>query len=38
MIERAQVMRGWLELARECRCGSLDVCDLFSAEVSPRRR
>ena len=29
LIERAERMRGWLELARECRCGSLDVCDLF---------
>jgi MerR family redox-sensitive transcriptional activator SoxR len=32
LIERAEAMRRWLELARECRCGSLDVCDLFSAE------
>jgi MerR family redox-sensitive transcriptional activator SoxR len=32
LIERAELMRGWLELARECRCGSLDVCALFSAE------
>lgn len=32
LIARVERMRGWLELARECRCGSLDVCDLF-AEV-----
>jgi MerR family redox-sensitive transcriptional activator SoxR len=31
LIERANAMRGWLELARECRCRSLDVCDLFAA-------
>ena len=30
LIERANLMRGWLELARECRCGSLDVCELFA--------
>jgi DNA-binding transcriptional MerR regulator len=29
LIERAQTMKGWLELARECRCASLDICDLF---------
>lgn len=31
LIERAERMRTWLELARECRCGSLDVCSLFVA-------
>lgn len=30
LIERARVMRGWLELARGCRCGSLDACELFA--------
>lgn len=29
LIERAEGMRRWLELAAECRCGSLDVCALF---------
>jgi MerR family redox-sensitive transcriptional activator SoxR len=29
LIERAEVMQRWLELASECRCGSLDVCALF---------
>ena len=29
LIERAQAMKQWLELATECRCGSLDVCQLF---------
>ena len=31
LIERALAMRAWLELARECRCGGLDVCELFAA-------
>ncbi|MGH3091666.1 MAG: MerR family transcriptional regulator, partial [Gaiellaceae bacterium] len=26
LIERAQTMKGWLELAAECRCASLDIC------------
>lgn len=30
LIERAQAMKEWLELAAECRCGSLDVCTLFT--------
>jgi MerR family transcriptional regulator, redox-sensitive transcriptional activator SoxR len=34
LIERAEAMKQWLELARECRCGSLDVCGLFSADRS----
>ena len=32
LIERAERMKRWLELARECQCGSLDVCALFSSE------
>jgi MerR family redox-sensitive transcriptional activator SoxR len=32
LIERAQAMKGWLELAAECRCASLDICDLFASE------
>jgi DNA-binding transcriptional MerR regulator len=32
LIERAQAMKGWLELAAQCRCGSLDVCDLFASD------
>jgi MerR family redox-sensitive transcriptional activator SoxR len=36
LIERAQVMKGWLELAAECRCASLDICDLF-ASADPSR-
>ena len=30
LIERAEAMKGWLELAAECRCSSLDVCELFA--------
>lgn len=29
LIERAQRMRGWLSLAGECRCETLDACPLF---------
>jgi MerR family redox-sensitive transcriptional activator SoxR len=32
LIERAEQVERWLELAAECQCGSLDVCGLFSAE------
>ena len=39
LIESAQAMKGWLELAAECRCASLDVCDLFvSDDPSHARR
>jgi MerR family transcriptional regulator, redox-sensitive transcriptional activator SoxR len=34
LIERAQAMKGWLELAAECRCATLDVCDLFADDQS----
>ena len=30
LIERAEAMKGWLELAAECRCSSLDVCELLA--------
>jgi MerR family transcriptional regulator, redox-sensitive transcriptional activator SoxR len=32
LIERAQAVKGWLELAAECRCASLDICDLFAVD------
>jgi MerR family transcriptional regulator, redox-sensitive transcriptional activator SoxR len=32
LIERAQALKGWLELAAECRCASLDICDLFAVD------
>jgi MerR family transcriptional regulator, redox-sensitive transcriptional activator SoxR len=32
LIERAQALKGWLELAADCRCASLDICDLFAVD------
>jgi MerR family redox-sensitive transcriptional activator SoxR len=29
LIERAQLVRSWLEAAADCRCPSLDACPLF---------
>ena len=29
LIARAEAMRAWLELARECTCSSLELCALF---------
>ncbi len=29
LIQRAQAVRQWLEIARTCDCDSVDVCDLF---------
>lgn len=36
LIERAQTMKRWLELAADCRCASLDVCSLFGPDVDAR--
>jgi MerR family transcriptional regulator, redox-sensitive transcriptional activator SoxR len=33
-IARAELVRGWLELAADCRCPTLDECPLF--DVPPR--
>jgi DNA-binding transcriptional MerR regulator len=33
LISRAETMKGWLELAAQCRCASLDVCDLFATDA-----
>jgi DNA-binding transcriptional MerR regulator len=30
LIERAQAVRRWLELAKTCDCASVDVCALFT--------
>jgi MerR family redox-sensitive transcriptional activator SoxR len=30
LIARAEAMREWLTKARECRCSSLELCDLFA--------
>ena len=39
MIERAQVVRRWLEAAQSCECPSLDDCCLFAAaELPPLER
>jgi hypothetical protein len=35
LIECARKMKGWLQLAAECRCALLDVCDLFAADDLP---
>jgi MerR family transcriptional regulator, redox-sensitive transcriptional activator SoxR len=36
LIERAQAMKEWFELAAECRCASLDICDLFASDGPSR--
>jgi hypothetical protein len=33
LIRRAETMKRWLELAAQCRCASLDVCDLFATDA-----
>jgi MerR family transcriptional regulator, redox-sensitive transcriptional activator SoxR len=33
LIDQAQTMKRWLELAAECRCASLDVCGLFETDT-----
>lgn len=35
LLERAQAMKDWLEVARECGCASPDECGLF--QPAPRR-
>jgi MerR family transcriptional regulator, redox-sensitive transcriptional activator SoxR len=30
LIARAEAMRAWLLMARECRCSSLELCALFA--------
>jgi MerR family transcriptional regulator, redox-sensitive transcriptional activator SoxR len=30
LIARAQAVKAWLELARSCDCGTVDVCSLFT--------
>jgi MerR family redox-sensitive transcriptional activator SoxR len=36
LIERAQAIKGWLVLAADCRCASLDVCELFATDDPSR--
>ena len=35
LIERARLVRTWLEAASECRCPTLDDCPLFDDERAP---
>jgi MerR family redox-sensitive transcriptional activator SoxR len=37
MLERATVVRGWLEAAARCECLSLDDCCLFDDSALPPR-
>jgi DNA-binding transcriptional MerR regulator len=39
MIDRAELVRGWLEHAADCKCPFLDDCPLFDepTELPPRR-
>jgi MerR family redox-sensitive transcriptional activator SoxR len=37
LIERAEVVRGWLEDAARCVCPTLDDCPLFDPEQLPER-
>jgi MerR family redox-sensitive transcriptional activator SoxR len=32
LIARAEAMREWLTMARECTCSSLDLCGLFAGQ------
>jgi MerR family redox-sensitive transcriptional activator SoxR len=38
LIERAETMKRWLELAAACRCASLEICDLFAADAPTSAR
>ena len=35
LIERSQLVRGWLELAARCECPDLDQCPLFDEAALP---
>jgi DNA-binding transcriptional MerR regulator len=37
LIERAELVRGWLECAARCECPDLDTCPLFDAPPSAPR-
>ena len=37
LIERAEVVRGWLEEASRCGCPTLDNCPLFDLDCLPER-
>jgi len=38
LIERSQLVRGWLELAARCECPDLDQCPLFDGPALPGGR
>ena len=38
LIERAELVRGWLEAAARCDCPTLDDCPLFEPERLPGRK
>lgn len=38
LIERAELVRGWLEDAAHCICPTLDDCPLFDPELLPERK
>ena len=38
LIERAQRVRRWLELAQDCECQAIDECELFDDAAAPPRR
>jgi MerR family redox-sensitive transcriptional activator SoxR len=38
LIERAQLVRSWLEAAADCRCPTLEDCPLFDDEGPPRQK
>ena len=35
LIERSELVRGWLELAARCECPDLDQCPLFDDAALP---
>lgn len=37
MIERSELVRGWLECAARCECPNLDECPLFADPTLPPR-
>jgi MerR family redox-sensitive transcriptional activator SoxR len=37
LIERAELVRGWLEAAARCDCPTLDDCPLFEPDWLPQR-
>ena len=36
LIERANLVRSWLEAASDCRCPTLEACPLFETAEQPR--